>query len=529
MEYAAGAGLDTSKLCLPGTREGILSEIKSWVCSTGEDLPRILWLSGTAGKGKSAIAHTVANWSNELGGLGACFCFDRTRIADRRQEKIFITIARDLADCDPIMRRKLAHAVHDKNELRHTVDIARQWQELIVGPISQAFAVTAPVLIVIDALDESGEAKSREQILRLLAGKLNISSQLSEMPKNFRILITSRPLEDISDTLFTASHVRHVSMDDISQVTTECDIQRYISTSLADLCNTLDDVHFHMLAEKSDGLFEWARLACEYIKGTNKVGRGPMSRFKSVVAKTVVDGTAVKGTRLLDHMYGRILTEAMPDDEYEEAIPVFRSVMGQILASLEPLPMAALTAMRLHFLCENNRYEVDQVLRPLGSLISGTANSQTPIRPLHASFYDFLTDRSRSDKFFVDSSLIQNDLAFASLRVMEHKLRFNICSLESSYLPNSAVPGLEERVKASISAELSYSCRFWGTHVQATAFEGSLATEVRAFFDAKRLLFWLEALALMEHLSGSVETLSSIAVWLTVRGLMSFIGLTYSY
>lgn len=386
--------------------------------------------------------------------------------------------------------------------------------------------VAAPVLIVIDALDESGEAKSREQILRLLAG--NISSQLSQMPKNFRILITSRPLEDISGALFTASHVRHVSMDDISQVSTEHDIQRYISTNLADLCNTFDDVHFQMLAEKSDGLFEWARLACEYIRGMNKVGRGPMSRFKSVVAKTVVDGIAVKGTCLLDHMYRRILAETMPDDEYEEAIPVFRSVMGQILASLEPLPMAALTAMRLQFLCDNC-YEVDRVLGPLGSLMTGTANSQTPIRPLHASFYDFLTDRSRSDKFFVDSSLVQNDLAFASLRVMEHKLRFNICSLDTSYLPNSAIPDLEERVKGFIPTELSYACRYWAKHVHATSFEPLLAKEVEAFFGVERLLFWIEVLALVKALGSSVQSLLSIIDWCRVCGSSSFLWPLHSY
>jgi len=51
------------------------------------------------------------------------------------------------------------------------VDIAMQWQELVVGPIIEAFAVVAaPFLIVIDALDESGEAESREQILHLLSG-----------------------------------------------------------------------------------------------------------------------------------------------------------------------------------------------------------------------------------------------------------------------------------------------------------------------------------------------------------------------
>jgi len=180
--------------------------------------------------------------------------------------------------------------------------------------------------------------------------------------------------------------------------------------------------------------------------------------------------------------------------------------------------MTALTIMRRHFSCDVDHYDVKLLVGKLGSLVTGTADSQTSIRPLHTSFYDFLTDKLRSDKFFVDVSSVKSDLAFASLRIMKEGLRFNICSLESSYLPNSAIPDLEKRVKESIPAELSYSCRFWGTHVQAATFELSLANEVSAFFDGERLLFWLEALAVMKCLSGSVGSLSCIADWLTVRG-----------
>jgi hypothetical protein len=61
-------------------------------------------LSGTAGKDKSAVAHTIANWYIENSGLGSCFCFDRTRQADRHQEKIFTTIANELVDCNPIVQ-----------------------------------------------------------------------------------------------------------------------------------------------------------------------------------------------------------------------------------------------------------------------------------------------------------------------------------------------------------------------------------------------------------------------------------------
>jgi hypothetical protein len=195
---------------------------------------------------------------------------------------------------------------------------------------------------------------------------------------------------------------------------------------------------------------------------------------------------------------------------------MFCSVMGQVIASLEPLPLTSLTVMRQHFAPANQRDWVDYVICPLGSLLIGTTDPQTPIRPLHASFYDFLTDKLRSDKFFVDVPLAQRDLAFGSLGVMKHDLRFNICSLESSYLPNSDIPDLEERVRKSISAELSYSCRFWGTHVSATSVERSLVEKVGDFFYGEHLLFWLEAVTLLKDVSGSVETLSCIAAWLTV-------------
>jgi len=265
---------------------------------------------------------------------------------------------------------------------------------------------------------------------------------------------------------------------------------------------------------ESDGLFEWARLACEYISDTNMVGQNPRKRFEAVLA-----GKSEKGIRLLDKMYQRILEGIIPEDERrQEVIPIFCSVMGQILASLEPLPCSALNEMRQHFPQADECDEVEEVIRPLGSLLTGTTDPQILVRPLHASFYDFLTDKSRSKTFFVDVSLARRNLAFASLGVLKHGLRFNICSLESSYLPNSAISDLEARVKKSISAELSYSCRFWGTHVAATSVERPLVEEVKAFFDDERLLFWLEAVSLLNVLGGSVATLSCTADWLTVSG-----------
>jgi hypothetical protein len=120
------------------------------------------------------------------------------------------------------------------------------------------------------------------------------------------------------------------------------------------------------------------------------------------------------------------------------------TLMGQILGTTEPLPLASLNAMRRNFPMQEDNFDVELVITSMGSLLSGTSNPDSPIRPLHASFRDFLTDEASSREFFIDLSRVQRDLAFASLRVMEHSPRFNICDLKSSYLPNSEDPGLQE-------------------------------------------------------------------------------------
>jgi hypothetical protein len=153
----------------------------------------------------------------------------------------------------------------------------------------------------------------------------------------------------------------------------------------------------------------------------------------------------------------------------------------------------------------------------MGSLLSGTTDSHIPVKPLHASFQEFLTDQQSSGVFFVEMTKAQHhDLALASLRVMQHDLRFNICNLKSSYLPNREDTELPERVKTSISPHLSYSCRFWATHVQTTDFSDELAKAIRSFFDNERLLFWIEALGLLNAISGAAAVLLLVAKWLKV-------------
>ncbi|KIO05788.1 hypothetical protein M404DRAFT_25086, partial [Pisolithus tinctorius Marx 270] len=422
MAYAGGAGVNETKRCLNGTRTEILTEIISWINSIDENVPRILWLHGQAGRGKSAIAHTIALLLKDAGGFGSCFCFARDRQAEHREEKMFTTIARDLADWDPAFRRALADVLAKDHSLKTTSDVVLQWKKLILEPLSKMSSATiGSVTVAVDALDESGSDESRRHILSVLG------SQAGNLPHNFRVFVTSRPLPDIARVLRGSPHVKAISLDDVSTEWTQRDIKLYVSTQLSHLSD-IGEPEVERIVWKADCLFEWARLACDYIK-PNRAGATVMERYDDVISLQ-----SEEGRTLLDSTYAAILESAIPRSG--KAIERYRSVMHQVVMTLEPLPMPALNQMRKHFPNTQDHYDIALILESMSPILGGIVDRHVPVRPLHASFYDFLTDRSRSGAYFIDTSCSYN-LAVATLRILGEELRFNICGLDSSYLSNA--------------------------------------------------------------------------------------------
>ena len=186
-----GAGLNPDKVYPGGCDVEILAKIKDWINDPAANVPRLLWLSGAKGTGKSTIAHTIAHWwIKENKGLGSCFCFDRR--VETRCQNIFGTIACDLADLHPDFQGALANVVAGDPSIGNATNLAQQWQRLILEPISAlAGGLSQTVVIVIDALDESGDEVVRQRILPILA------LDTFDLPPTFRIFVTSQPLPDI--------------------------------------------------------------------------------------------------------------------------------------------------------------------------------------------------------------------------------------------------------------------------------------------------------------------------------------------
>lgn len=500
MSYAGGAGLNTMKTCLDGTRAEILSEIFDWINDTDPACPRVFWLHGQAGKGKSSIAHTIALQAQNLGMLGSCFCFSHVRQAEELHKKLITTIARDLADRDLRLKPLLAEMIANNRSLRDTEDIMQQWQKFILEPVSNLKGpAVGNVVMVVDALDEGGGTATREEILSVFA------TQAGKLPPNFRILLTSRPLQDIMDTLQSIGHIRATSLEDVSVTSTIRDIRLYVSEKLKRQ-KGIHQEEVNKIAKKSDGLFEWARLACEYIR-SHGAGETAKERFDDLIAHTTEEGRT-----LLDDMYNLVLEDIIITKQ--RTLSRFRSVMRQVLYALDPLPIHSLNAMRRSFSGQEGSYQVEVILDYMAPLLSGIIDHSIPVRPLHASLYDFLTEKKRSGQFFIDKCDIHKNLASASLHVMQSSLRFNICGLETSYVRNSAIDGLAAKVEKNISPHLSYSCRFWATHLREAEFDSRLAQSLKEFLDGDRLLFWLEALGLLKSIGEAYRALIATTAWL---------------
>jgi NACHT domain len=491
LPYKGGWRFGDEKRCLAGTREDFLNHIFKWIDNPGSE--RGLILFGQAGTGKSSIAHEVARlYENK--GLGSSFAFLRKEGSKDEAYQLFTTLARDLSNRYPAFKRELGKVVKKDSSLLSNRQYRTLFERLLLQPIKD-LGIPGPILIVIDALDESGVSIGKIGLHTFLARRL------IDLPPNVRILITSRPESGIETAFSKARSVRTIYMDDRQLAAkTEQDIGVYFRKELSE---DVFKVHGDKLMKAAEGLFQWAAVACGFI---NSSGLGNDECVQRLLGYSRDHG-------LLDGLYEEVLKEYFRS---QEAQFLFRSVMGQLFAAVKPLSICSLVSLRQHVSTvhpeDSNR--VLRILRHLGALLSNvTSDDQMlPIVPLHTSFRDFLTKKT-SNVFYVDLADAHHQLTHSCLGSMLDTLKFNICKLESSYLANNDVPDLESRIAENIPPALSYACLFWDEHLEHLAFNHDILKKLRSFFETK-FLFWLEVLSVKGTVDLASSALSSVLLWL---------------
>ena len=499
MPYAFGAGYSQEKGCLPGTRESLIRDICDILNNPIEDAPRVCLLTGAAGSGKSTVAHSIAGLYDGQMRLGSSYFFNLSDVMRRDPRNFFSTIARDLSDHDPQFRSALWEVVQFNRAVRTSTSPLEQVERLIIEPSNHLHSV-GPLVIVVDALDESGDLFGRRRFLPLFSAQIT----QDKLPANLRFFITARPESDVLAAFPPGPQIVRKNLDVIPVSIVNEDIGKLIDHSLSQY-SELESYWPHrewcqLLILHSRCLFLWASVACEFISG----GLDVRERLETLLR---VDGTA----STLDSMYESILGQLLPSPN---SVHQFQNVMAIVLLLKEPLPLASLSALFGRVL------DVRSILKPMGSLLVGVTDEKTPIRPLHPSFSDFLKDRSST--FHIDI-LPRHSLTVgrALLACMQEMLKFNICDLRDARVLNTAIPNLPSRVNKAIPPHVAYSCQYWMDHMQDADCSAELLDEVTSFFK-DTFPFWLEAISLLSlsspvcYILASLQTCTILKEWAKV-------------
>ncbi|KAJ3479657.1 hypothetical protein NLI96_g8898 [Meripilus lineatus] len=486
--------------CFEGTREGVLSSITEWIDSDDPASPRVFWLNGMAGIGKSTIARTIAERAYERDILGGSFFFSRNDHDLSNIGLLFPTIAHQLAHHHVTYLSSIAGALEREGDLGHK-DVSTQFTKLFLGPITGSTHKPTVLLLVLDALDEASPEDDVRRVLELL---LSVRVDFA-----LKVFLTSRPEAHIRLVFDNDKYHSHFVLHDIEKLVVEGDIRRFLRYRLStlpkrlgiSLTNWPSASDLDTLVAKSGQLFIFAATVVRFV-ADDRI-RDPQGRLARFINTQAALGPSVY--KQVDQLYLLVLQGAVAGVDDDEYIDRLRTTLAAIVLLRDPIPISALAALI--------GYDPDQVLHSLDHLHSivlvPSTIEDTP-KIYHLSFPDFIKDSSRctDKKFYVDVQRQETSLLLQCLGTMMKSLHFNMGSFDmASYTFNSfdwakksiIGPMSNEDIShdALISPELEYACQFWCSHLLKIVKSTSKILEQLEAFTFEYLLFWVETMSLL--------------------------------
>jgi hypothetical protein len=467
-------------LCLPGTRGEILKDIIEWA-TVPSDSGNVLWLSGVAGSGKSTISTTISESLRGVERLGAFLFFDRNDRARSHPDAVIRTIAYWLALSSPHLGSGISAAIRGDPAVVNA-PLRTQFKCLLLEPLKAAQQhIQGPIIVILDALDECGDPDSRLPLISLL------SEELPKLPHFLRVFITSRRDSDLTSSFGTHFVQRFLDTGPSSSG----DVEAFIRHELDHIerLPSPGEIEIQELVKLSGGLFIWASTAMKYLKSYR-----PKERLQILLSQDFRRGFN------LDTLYSVALGDSAPWKTDTDFAQDARSVL--ICVVLGRVPMTDTTIDMILSFEEGTSADI---LTRLGCVIQWSPGSEA--RTLHASFADYLTDATRSatEPWSIDVKADHRLMALACFEILNHQLKFNICSLEDSHCLNADVPDIHHLVAANILPHLDYASRFWFNHLKSPT-DTAILNLMRKFLD-HQFLYWLEVLSLLGQVTIATDAL----------------------
>ena len=509
---------DPKNCCMPDTRVDLIERLLSFAASE-DTSQRLFLISGIAGCGKSSVATSVANLLYQRDCLLGSFF--PLRVSEKMSIPInFLhTIAYSVALRHAPYRKALIEALK-KDAMIEDQGLSIQFDALLRKPLSEVLKISSTNTsypshraIVIDALDECYDPQS-------------ISSYLAEIVALvpwLKIIVTSRPLDDIEANLRSAGYMIHL---DLFTVDASEDILRFTQSRFAPggplhpLRSQVTEQEIQALAKRSHRLFIWIKTVLSYLDNF------PFTHAKLEEMKSILSSrTAASPEKELDQLYLRVLRSvARTSEHYQDAV---KNLVGFIYATSRnrSLPCKGLHAfIPIRPDVPASPDDVHHLRSKLAAVITIDPETEA-VQVCHPSFLDFVASEARSQEFWTEPEVLDTTMAVRCFSILKDGQESGISRRASN---RDAMSVLRQQ----IPQELQYSAVYWLDHLSRSQAscpnENTTVAEIEAceFLYRGGLLYLLVVLSLVSEFNVATQVVSKI-IDLISKTVGCFVGIEH--
>lgn len=497
--------------CLENTQLETRRRINEWIDSKSEQ--RVFWLHGVAGSGKSTIATTIAEELRETRQLGAFLFFDR---ATSKPKDVIRTMAYKLAMSNPVIATNVTDDAFGDNA--DYASAQTLLDKLILHPITASFSrVKETIVLILDAMDECGDPSTREELLR------SLETSFSRLPTNYRLLITSRPEPDLHELLHMHPFVVPFRLDPEAS---KRDVSTYLSHTLTNVFKRLGaqpvpedwpwDENIKLLGDIARGHFIWASTSCKHVEQS---GTKEYQALDKLVSDIRAHGRAEFG---IGTLYSTVLLNASVPWDDEEFRLRFSRVMHLILEV-----DVALSADDIDVILGlSPQFSSRIIISKLQSVLTYTSGFHSRVRPLHASFGDFLTssgqsqspwyiDFSRNREYIDNRRLLVSEQCFGLFDTIDRMLHESAGDIEAFSRQYDRMSNLQSQFREKLPADLRDACLSWPQLLRISPFSQDLANKLSHFLH-NHLPAWIEVMFEIGKLNMVDSALEDCIAWIAV-------------
>ncbi|KXN86947.1 hypothetical protein AN958_09444 [Leucoagaricus sp. SymC.cos] len=417
--------------CHADTRKTFRNDLVEW-STDPKNQARMRWYMGPAGIGKSAIAQSVAE-ASEDGSLGAAFFFSRSAQVDDA-DTVFQTLAYQLAMKNTEYKTIISHQL-GQDPLLFTKNRRTLFKQLIAEPFRiltnrNESIVDGPFLIILDGLDECKDAKAQCDLVEIISDYVR---RVEKSPLLWAIF--SRPewhLKSISSDPNLPTPCAHIDIS-VDEEEAQRDVRRLLEDGFVKIKQKFDlsstwprKEQVDLIATAASGHLGFASFILRFIDDENgDDNETPEQKLKlciKVIQGLGVDPGSLNPLEALDNLYLEILSTVPPS-----VLPMTMRILGLFImypcisnrytrASPEDLSVEDQAA----FLAIDKSAYKTALRRLYSVLYFHTASEGQPeiLRLYHTSFADFLRDSLRSRQFCLDGGAIHLDVATQGLHLL---------------------------------------------------------------------------------------------------------------